>query len=190
MAVKQSIGSQVEPTEFVNKLITQNQVGRIETVDDLVKLRKILPKVLKEIPYNEDTKEAEKAIRWKRTGSQILEDGYVYKTKSCTDIVIAYMTLTIAAGVEGARFVKVQNPETTMRHSFAEFKLNDGWYRYDVSLGKSVPEKGAVDKGRPIYFNGFLTPYVLWKKGRDSWSLGLNDYLSGLKVNIKSKLTK
>lgn len=177
--------SQVEPTEFVKKLIKDNAVSRIETTEDLIKLRKVLVKMLHELPYNEETKVAEEKIRWTRTGSQVLEDGFVYKTKSCTDIVVAYITLAIAAGVTAARFVKVQDPQTTMRHSFAEFKLKDGWYRYDVSLGKAIPEKGAVTKNKPIYFNGALTNFRLWKKGRDSWSLGLDDYASGLKINMK-----
>jgi hypothetical protein len=179
--------SQIEPSEYVKNLIAEWGVGSIETVDDLIKLRKYLPKVLKELPYTAEVEAAEQEIRWKRTGSKVIDDGYVYATKSCTDIVLAYMTLAVAAGIAGTRFVKVQDPQTTMRHSFAEFKLKDGWYRYNLSVGRAVPEKGAVVAGKPIFFNDIKTPYLLWKKGRDSWSLGLDDYLSGLKIDIKSK---
>jgi hypothetical protein len=176
--------SQVEPSEFVKKLIADFLIGNIETPEDLLKLRKILPKVLKERPYNAETQAAEKEIRWKRSGSQIMEDGYVYATKSCTDIVIAYLTLVAVAGIQDFRFVKVKNPETKVLHSLAEIKLPDGWYRYDVSLGRAVPEKGEILAGEPIFFNGEQMPYLLWKKGKDSWSLGLDNYISGLDVQV------
>lgn len=167
--------SQIEPTESVKKKLLDWKVLRIHTPQDLIELRDKLFSNLSFLPYNDSTKNDEKKIRWRRTGAQILEDGYVYSGKACTDLVISFTTLVKAGGVKNTRFVKLKNNITGMVHSVGEFELDDGWYIFDASNSKAVPIKGEISEG--VEFgdppNG---PYLLWKKGNDSWDLGLSEF--------------
>jgi hypothetical protein len=114
-------------------------------------------------------------IRWRRTGAQILEDGYVYQGKACTDLVVSFTTLARAGEIKNTKFVKLKNVETGMVHSVGEFELNNGWYTFDVANNKAIPIKGEISEG--VQFGGPPNgPYLLWKKGRDSWDLGLTEF--------------
>lgn len=117
-------------------------------------------------PYNEETKEHEKKIRWRRTADEILKEGYVYSGKACTDITVLFIAMCKTLGLE-AIFVKVAKDSKI--HSIAEVRLDDGWYICDVSA-KDLPVKGQITGQTP--YKGWR----LWKKGRDSWDLGLKDY--------------
>lgn len=168
--------SQIEPTDNIYRLLADWEMKNIRTVDDLILLRDRMFSVLEFRSYDVSTKEEEKQIRWKRTGAQILEDGYVYQGKACTDLVVAYLALAKTGGIKDARFVKVKNYETGAIHSVAELRLENDWYIFDVDNKNALPTKGKIEKDVP--WNGFL----LWKKGRDAWDLGLTEFDSSIKI--------
>jgi hypothetical protein len=162
-------GSQVEVTGLV-KEIADSIIGH--GFDFLDNAKQEVNRRLMIRPYDEDTKEHEAAIRWKRSANQILEDGYVYCGKSCTDMVVVFIALCKAKGYE-TRFDKLIKEIDGRKfvHSVAEVKLENGWYTVDVA------GKGGIIKGEILAdkeFNG----YRLWKKGRDAWDLGLTNYES------------
>ena len=133
-----STSSQIEPTDSVRKMLVDWSLPKINTTEDLVTLRNRLFSHLVFRPYNDVTKEEEKKIRWRRTGAQVLEDGYVYQGKACTDLVVSFTTLAKAGGVKDTKFVKLKNIETGMVHSVGEFELSDGWYTFDAANSKAV----------------------------------------------------
>ena len=118
-------------------------------------------------PYNEQTKDHEKSIRWKRTAVQILDDGYVYCGKACTDLVVLFLAICNSLNLE-TRFVKLKKKKWCILVS--EIKLEDGWYIFDVSNENNVPLKGEITEENP-YKN-----WKLWKKGRDAWDIDLVDF--------------
>lgn len=73
----------------------------VKSPDDLVLLKNKILKNLKFFPYNEETKKKADKLQWKRTASEIISDGYVYNDKACSDLVIVFLALCKAAGVEG-----------------------------------------------------------------------------------------
>lgn len=160
-------GSQIETTEKIKKLA--KEVGPVLTPNDLIKIRDLIYSKL-EIrpldPFDHSIKEQEKLIRWKRTADQILEDGYVYNGKFCTDVTVLFIALCKALGLE-TNFVKVKKEKMT--HSVAEVKINNDWYIFDVSNKAGVPEKGVITEDAPY------KDWELWEKGRDAWDLGLSD---------------
>ena len=168
--------NQIEPNNKVRKMLSDWGLSHIHTPDDLVNLRTKMMSVLTFRPYHNETKNGERKIRWKRTGAQILEDGYVYQSKACTDLVVAFITLSRVINAS-TRFVKLKSPSGKV-HSLGEFKLVDGWYIFDVASTNSVPIKGEITKNNP------WGEYFLWKKGRDSWDLGLVEHDSINKINI------
>ena len=131
---------------------------------------------LRRIPYNDATRASEAAIRWRRTASQIIADGYVYSGKSCTDEVIAYIAVCCVRGYQ-ARFVKLASGSFV--HSVAEVRLDNDWYIVDVSAGRGAV-KGEYSPG--VERDGSL----LWKKGRDAWDVGLtgiNSTMDGMTIS-------
>ncbi len=138
-----------------------------EGVELLINLKKLIYKTL---VFKQPDKH-ERSIRWKRTADQILSDGYVYKGKACTDLVILFLALCSARGFQN-RFVKLYNKELV--HSVAEIKIGDDWYFFDIASKQKKPIKGQL-KG-----------WKVWKKGKDSWSIGLKQY-SDIK-NIKKRI--
>lgn len=146
--------------ELANKLA-------VKDADDLIKVRDALDAALEDRPYDKSVAEQEQSIRWRRTAEQILEDGYVYQSKSCTDRIIVFLALCKQLGIDGS-FVKVMRGKSV--HSIAEVKINDEWYVFDASTRTSVPVKGQVTEEHP-YNN-----WKLWKKGRDAWDLELVDF--------------
>ena len=101
----------------------------------------------------------------------------MYAGKSCTDEVVTLIAVCRAKGYE-TRFVKLvySTPEGTYTHSVAEIKLPDGWYMVDVN-GNWGERKGEVTNGERIH------GYRLWKKGRDAWDIGLEDFSSQTKLS-------
>jgi hypothetical protein len=63
------------------------------------------------------------------------------------------------------RFVKVKFGSKI--HSVAEVLLPGGWHIFDVADPSAAPRKGEITPA-----NSF-GPWKLWKKGRDSWDIGL-----------------
>jgi hypothetical protein len=165
--------SQVEVTGLV-KEIADGTIGH--GFDFLDNAKQEVHRRLMIRPYNEDTREHEAAIRWKRSANQILEDGYVYYGKSCTDMVVVFIALCKAKGYE-TRFDKLikEIDGRKLVHSVAEVKLEDGWYVVDIS------GSGGIKKGE-LKLKGNFNGYRLWKKGRDAWDLGLTDYESMKKI--------
>ncbi len=157
--------TQLESSENIKKLVAG--IEKPITMEKLIELRDLMYSKLEILPYNETTVEQEKSIRWKRTAAQIFEDGFVFSGKACTDLVVSFLALCQTFELE-TRFVKVKNEK--MVHSVAEIKLNDGWYIFDVSTKTGIPIKGEITKENP-YKN-----WQLWKKGRDAWDLGLNNF--------------
>lgn len=124
-------------------------------------------------PYNDSTKEHEKAIRWRRTADEIIKDAYVYSGKACTDLTVLFIALCKALSLE-TNFVKITNEKKA--RSVAGVKLSDGWYIFDVSR-KNIPFKVLITGSNP--YEG----WKLWKKSRDAWDLGLVDFESISKIS-------
>ncbi len=164
------MGSQIEVTREIMKIA--NSVSG-EGIQLIVGLRNKVYELLKFRPYNDDSKEHEHRIRWKRTAHQILNEGYVYQEKACTDIIIVFLGLANARNFE-TKFVKVSNNQSV--HSIAEIKIDDEWFIYDVANSDSVPFKGQFIENVPV--NG----WTLWKKGRDAWELGLSNHADIKKI--------
>ncbi len=119
--------------------------------------------------YNKETEEHEKSIRWKRTADQILKDGYIYKQKGCTDMVILFQALCEAKGYL-TMFVKVKEIEGKAIHSVAEVKLPElGWHIVDVA-GRTGIRKGKLDK------KDTFGRWMFWRRGHDAWGLGFISY--------------
>ena len=160
--------SQVETTKKIRDVVKDLE-SKIIAPEDLVRLRTLVFKKIRTIPYSKQSAAHEKSIRWKRTADEILRDGYVYQGKSCTDLVVSFIALCKALKIN-ARFVKVKNENLV--HSLAEVKLGKDWYIFDVSNPKSIPEKGELKSGTE--WGG----WSLWRKGRDAWDLGLVEFES------------
>jgi hypothetical protein len=166
--------SQIEPSTKIFDMV--KDVKPPITPETLKDLQGVLFSKLEIRPYNKETKEHEQLIRWKRTASQILNDGYIYEGKACTDIVVLFLAMCKALGLE-TRFVKVRKDRAV--HSIAEIKLNNEWYIFDVSVKNSNPEKGEVTEKSP-----FQEKWTLWKKGRDAWDLELVNFNSIKKIKV------
>lgn len=140
---------------------------KIKNPDDLVTLRKLIQSSLEFRPYNDETKKHADSIQWKRTASQIIEDGYIYEGKACSDIAIVFLAACKAVGVEGllVKLIKTDKKET---HSIVEVKLKDSWYRIDPSMLDGEPFKGQLTSE-----SVWNKKHKVWKKGKDVWDLEL-----------------
>jgi len=166
------MNSQIEATITVKDLV--KDIKSPITVDSLINIRDLIYSRITIRSYDDSVKEHEKEIRWKRTASEIIKDGYVYDGKACTDLTVLFIALCRALGLE-TNFVKVINDEKV--HSIAEVRLNDGWYIFDIANKGSIPLKGVITKESPY------KDWKLWKKGRDAWELGLIDFESISKIS-------
>mgnify|MGYP006284519423 CR=1 FL=1 len=146
---------------------------KIEKSEDLIKLRKHLQNNLEFREYNEKTKEHEKSIRWKRTASEIINDGYVYEGKNCSDLSIVFLALCKALGIEGC-LVKLLSLDKKNTHSIVEVKVKDKWYRLDVTMNDSVPFEGQLLPDQ-IWNKNWLGGWKLWKRGKDLWDIELKN---------------
>ena len=116
-------------------------------------------------PYNDATVVAERTLRWTRTAEQVLSDGYVYKTKGCTDLVILFQALREAKGYP-TNFLRVKDKSGSVNHSMAEVQIDDNWYTVDAGNSFEVKE-GKLEDGESF------KDFTLWKRGRDGWDIGL-----------------
>lgn len=165
--------SQTEPSEKIVSLVADKKFPI--TVSDLIDIRNRIYDEIEIRPYNDQTKDHEKSIRWKRTAAEILNDGYVYQGKACTDLVVLFLAICNSLGLK-TRFVKLKKEGCV--HSVAEVKLEDDWYIFDVSNKNNTPLKGEVTEENPYQ------DLTLWKKGRDAWDIGLTDFDSIKKIQI------
>lgn len=163
--------SQIETTKEIKDIV--RGIKHPITPNVLIEIRDLMYSNITMRPYDDTSKKREKIIRWKRTATEILKDGYVYAGKACTDLTVLYVALCKALGLE-TNFVKVKKDK--MVHSVAEIKLGNDWYIFDVSNVKNVPIKGMITKDLPY------KDWQLWKKGRDAWDLGLKDFESISKI--------
>jgi len=159
------MNSQVEITLGVKDLI--KDINNPITLDSLIYIRDLMYSKITIRPYNDSTKNQEKEIRWKRTAGEILNDGYVYSGKACTDLVVLFIALCKALDLK-TNFVKVKNEH--MVHSVAEILVGGNWYIFDVANKESIPIEGLITKENPY------KDWKLWKKGRDAWDLGLASF--------------
>jgi len=172
------IKSQIEVDQNVVNFLGDQ---KIITTDDLVSLKNKILHSLEFRPYNEKTKKHEHSMRWKRTASEIINDGYVYSGKACSDLAVVYLALCKAVGING-RLVKLVSMDKYNTHSIVEVKLKDRWYRIDPSSRDSIPFLGALNS-KSIWNK----KYKVWKKGRDVWDLGLDGIDAGDKFLNKLK---
>ena len=158
--------SQIETDKYVLNFLGNFKVKKPE---DMVKLRSHIQNYLEFREYNEQSKEYENSIRWKRTASEIIQNGYVYKGKDCSDLSVVFLTLCKALGISGylVKLVSVSNDNT---HSIIAIELNNQWYRLDISMTDSVPLKGQLPDNKKLKKIG----WKVWKVGRDLWDLGLD----------------
>jgi hypothetical protein len=183
---RQPDDSQITVTPFIKDLLSKWNITTIESPSNLLRLRDSMMGYLDVRPLDEEGIEAEKKIRWRRTASQVLEDEYVYEKRLCTDVVVTFIALAKAAGITNTRFVKIKNKTAHRIHSVAEIELSDGWYIFDVSNPDASPQKGEIREGEPYTVAGVPGEYYLWRKGRDSWDLGLNEYGDEKRMRGKS----
>ncbi|MFA5125271.1 MAG: transglutaminase domain-containing protein [Patescibacteria group bacterium] len=146
----------------------------IDKPEDLVTLKNKIIKSLEFRSYNNKTKKHADSIQWKRTASEILSDGYVYKGKACSDLAVVFLALCKATGING-RLVKLKSIDNEHTHSIVEVKLKRAWYRIDPSSRDSLPFKGELSS-KSIWNKKFK----VWRKGKDVWDLGLKDIKSEL----------
>lgn len=169
--------SQIEADDNIRQLVASITVN---SPDDLVKVRNLLFSRLEVRPYNDSTKDDERKIRWRRTAAEILRDGYVYEGKACSDVTVVFLAMCRALGLE-TRLVKLRAVNRKGTHTISEVKVNSLWYRYDVMRDGAFPEQGeiveGVECGGPPW-----GPYLLWRKGKDLWDLGLYDPDSEKKI--------
>lgn len=156
--------SQIETTQEIRDLV--RDIEYPATPDTLLYIRDLVHKKLEVRPYDNSTKQHEASIRWKRTATEILRDGYIYHGKACTDLVVVGIALCKAIGLE-TRFVKLKKEKAV--HSVAEIKLDTGWYTFDIASANSVPIRGILTEKTPY------KDWCVWQKGRDAWDVGLTD---------------
>ena len=143
----------------------------VKTKDDLVALKNLIDGKIEFRPYNDQTKEQADKIQWKRTASEIIGDGYVYRGKACSDIALVFLALCKAMGFEGY-IVKLRTLDLENTHTIVEVKLADDWYRFDPSMKDGVPSRGQLADDQ-IWNKNWLGGWKIWKRGRDLWELGL-----------------
>ena len=69
-------------------------------------------------PYGDAVIDEERKIRWSRTADKVLSDGYVYKTKGCTDLVVLFQALCEARGYS-TNFLRINDRIVSINHSMA-----------------------------------------------------------------------
>ena len=111
-----------------------------------------------------DKKEKMKLFR-KRTADEIIESK---KLTGCTDCTIVFISLTRAKGIPTKyieairkRWLDIGDENYIEGHVFAECQINNKWYIVD-------PQQGSI---RTNYKN-----YAIYKKGLDSWNIGIRDF--------------
>lgn len=167
-------------TELTPTILSFLDGAQLRSPQDLVSLRQKIVSALVSRPYNDDTREHADSIQWKRTASEILEDGYVYEGKSCSDLTIVFLALCRAAGVPG-QLVKLKNTQRNGTHSVAEIQLGETFYSYDIQNNISEPREGFLAENSEYVSDGG-GHYTVYAKGRDVWDLGLDSIQAEQKI--------
>lgn len=162
---EEKTASQIETTPLIREIVLR--VESVQTPEDLKSLRFIMMYNLNQRKYSRHRRGHEQRIRWRRTATQIFEDAFVYRGHCDADMVVAFLALCKARNIKG-RFVKVW--KNNQIYSLAEVQLDTTWYIFDVASSDAEPVMGVL--GEENDFNG----WKLWKKGRDSWDIGLMGY--------------
>lgn len=113
------------------------------------------------------SKEFDEKVFRKRTGVQILKDGYI---TGCIDAAILFTTLTRASGIP-ARYVETIDKEW----------LNNGGDSYKGHIYAQVYDESAkkwvwVDPMEQKVIDSLPDGSVIFKKGLDSWDIGIKDF--------------
>lgn len=139
----------------------------ITSPEDLVLVKRAFLSKLRLLPLVGENIQRELQIRWSRTAEQILEDGFVYNTKACTDIVIVFLAIMRDLSVE-SKFVKAKSSSDL--HSFAYIVIDNVGYYFDVSAQDALPIK--TDGVNMLPYAGYSIVGV----GKDSWDISyIND---------------
>jgi hypothetical protein len=157
--------SQIETTSIIEEIV--RDFNGLETPKDLKALRFIMLYNLEVKRYSKRKRRHEQRLRWRRTASEIFNEGFVYNDRGGSDLVIAYIALCKALGVK-ARYVTLWNEHEL--HTVAEIALGDSWFIYDVVENDAEPVRGLITR------NSGFEGWKLWKKGRDAWDLGLKSF--------------
>lgn len=162
--------SQIETDQYLSDFLGDIKV---ETPEDLIKLRAHIQNSFKFREYNKETKEHADSIQWRRTASDIIQDGYMYAGKACSDLVVVFLASCKALGVEG-QLVKLVALNKNSTHSIVEVKLGDTWWRLDPSMeDDSAPFEGQLSDDK-VWNKDWEGGWKVWKRGRDLWDLGLH----------------
>lgn len=106
----------------------------------------------------------------KRTGSQILKDGF---DTGCTDSALAFITLARASGIP-AKYI-----ETISKKWLEEGGTSIAGHIYSQIYDEESDEWHWVDPmGRKIDTPPEADSRVVFKEGLDSWDIGIRDYES------------
>ena len=148
--------TQIEQTERV--LEFANDIGG----KGIELAKNILRKIHSQIKKVDADPKIENPIRWRRTATEILNDGWVAIGKSCTDLTVLFIAIAKAKGLE-ARFVKAYSTKKRMLHSLVELNIDNKKIYFDATNGK-------FDDGlKELLFE----EYKIYKIGQDSWDIGL-----------------
>jgi len=169
MTTKNKPKSQTEVTQTILDFLGDYKINE---PDDVILLIKRVKDFLVFRDYNEKTKKHADSIQWKRTVTEILNDGYVYNGKACSDLVLIFITLCKAAGLE-AQLLKLACVDGKKTHSIAEFKFDNEWYRIDPSFTEPKPYKGYLGDDQ-LWNKNWDGGWRVWKRGDDLWSMGLD----------------
>ena len=112
-------------------------------------------------------KEFDEKVFRKRTGVQILKDGYI---TGCTDAAILFITLTRASGIP-TKYVETIDKEW----------LNNGGNNYKGHIYTQVYDESNdkwiwVDPMGQKVIDSLPEGSVIYKEGLDSWDIGIKDF--------------
>jgi len=150
--------TQIEPGKKVKEL------ANVLTGKDnelFYNLSKLIFQKIKRIPVDEN----EKNIRWKRTAEQILQDGYVYQGKACTDLCVVAISILKVKDIK-AEIVRVASKKRNALHNM--IKINNKYY--DVTTSVFYNKKSLE-----------MNDWKILAAGRDAWDIGLKDIEDGKK---------
>ena len=175
----------------MNKIQTEvNQVVldflgdyKINQPDDVIPLIKHVKDFLEFRAYNDESKKHADSVQWKRTVSEILQDGYVYNGKACSDLCMILVALCKATGLE-SQLCKLIRVDGKSSHSLAEFKLNDEWYRVDPTFTEPKPFKGYLADDQ-IWNKDWEGGWKVWRRGPDLWSMELHGIEDESKITLE-----
>jgi transglutaminase-like putative cysteine protease len=150
---------QISITDNIKKIANKFQQN------DLDLILEILNWIFNNFKDIENDKEEKIKLFRKRTAEEIIKSK---KVTGCTDYAVIFISLARARGiptkyVEAVRkkWLDIGDGDHIEGHVFAECQIKGKWYIID-------PQEGAI---RADYRR-----YVVYKKGLDSWSIGIRSF--------------